>query len=97
MAAVITFLPDALYQRFFCGKTVFLYPANIFFCFLFYDRAFGVRAVSLNAEWAPPGGAKWVEKDFEAEMKKLEKEAADRLDAKIQELETNVMNAGKSK
>jgi mRNA-degrading endonuclease RelE of RelBE toxin-antitoxin system len=51
----------------------------------------------LNAEWSPANGAKWVEKDFESEMKKMEKEAAERLDAKIKELEANIATAGKSK
>lgn len=60
-------------------------------------RSFGVRTTTLNAEWAPPSGSKWVEKDFEADIKKLEKEATERLDAKIRELESNVANTGKSK
>jgi mRNA-degrading endonuclease RelE of RelBE toxin-antitoxin system len=38
---------------------------------------------------------KWEEKDFEAEIKKLEKEAESRLDAKIKELEANIEKVGK--
>jgi mRNA-degrading endonuclease RelE of RelBE toxin-antitoxin system len=38
---------------------------------------------------------KWEEKDFEAEIKKLEKEAEARLDAKIKELEANLEKVGK--
>lgn len=38
---------------------------------------------------------KWEEKDFESEINKLEKEAADRLDAKIKELEGNIETVGK--
>mmetsp|Transcript_15992 Transcript_15992/g.35590 ORF Transcript_15992/g.35590 Transcript_15992/m.35590 type:complete len:81 (-) Transcript_15992:336-578(-) len=55
------------------------------------------RSVSLNAEteeWtAPP---EWKEKDFEAQIKKLEKEAEERLDTKIDELKRNIATAGKS-
>eukprot|EP00562_Extubocellulus_spinifer_P029785 CAMPEP_0178721182 /NCGR_PEP_ID=MMETSP0699-20121125/24167_1 /TAXON_ID=265572 /ORGANISM="Extubocellulus spinifer, Strain CCMP396" /LENGTH=86 /DNA_ID=CAMNT_0020371759 /DNA_START=476 /DNA_END=737 /DNA_ORIENTATION=+ len=58
----------------------------------------GLRpSVSLNAEteeWtAPP---EWKEKDFEAQIKKLEKEAEERLDTKIDELKRNIATAGKS-
>ena len=55
------------------------------------------RSVSLNAEtaeWtAPP---EWKEKDFEAQIKKLEKEAEERLDTKIDELKRNIASTGKS-
>ena len=43
----------------------------------------------------PSDGSKWVEKDFESEITKLEKEAEERLDAKIKELEANVESVGK--
>lgn len=56
---------------------------------------FGVRAAALSAEWKPTDGMKWEEKDFEAEIKKLEKEAESRLDAKIKELEANIEKVGK--
>jgi len=57
--------------------------------------AFGVRATALSAEWQPSDGMKWEEKDFEQEIKKLEKEAESRLDAKIKELEANIEKVGK--
>jgi cytochrome c556 len=56
---------------------------------------FGVRT-SLNAEaWKPKEGMKWEEKDFESDMKKLEKEATERLDKKIEELKSNIATVGK--
>jgi hypothetical protein len=58
-------------------------------------RPFGV-SVALSAEapaWAAP--ADWSEKDFEAEIKKLEADAEKRLDAKIAELMGNIEKAGK--
>jgi hypothetical protein len=55
---------------------------------------FGVRT-ALSAEWEPADGSKWVEKDFAAEITKLEKEAEERLDEKIEELKGNVANVGK--
>lgn len=60
-----------------------------------FHSAFGVRATALSAEWQPAEGMKWEEKDFEAEIKKLEKEAESRLDAKIKELEANIEKVGK--
>lgn len=52
------------------------------------------RTVAMSmAEWAPADG-KWEEKDYEAELSKLEKEAEDRLDAKIAELMTKVETTG---
>mmetsp|Transcript_14658 Transcript_14658/g.20017 ORF Transcript_14658/g.20017 Transcript_14658/m.20017 type:complete len:85 (+) Transcript_14658:175-429(+) len=61
------------------------------------SRAFVSQRVALNAEpeWSPPEGMKWEEKDFEAEIKKLEKEAEERLDDKIAELMSNVEKTGK--
>ena len=56
---------------------------------------FGVRnSIAVAAEWKPSGGEKWEEKDFEAELKKLEKEAEDRLDAKIAEMISKVETTG---
>ena len=55
------------------------------------------RVSALNAEdWTAPEGSKWVEKDFEADIKKLEKEAEERLDDKIAQLKGNVASVGKS-
>lgn len=51
------------------------------------------RAVALSAEWNPQDG-KWEEKDYEAELKKLEKEAEERMDAKIAELMSKVETTG---
>lgn len=56
---------------------------------------FGARTSALSAEWKPAEGMKWVEKDFAAEISKLEKEAEKRLDEKIKELEGNIANVGK--
>ena len=55
------------------------------------------RSVSLSAEtaeWTAP--AEWKEKDFESQIKKLEKEAEERLDTKIDELKRNIASTGKS-
>lgn len=63
-------------------------------------RPFGTfgtsTAVFADPEWAPADGYKWEEKDFESEIKKLESEAEDRLDAKIKELEGNVATVGQN-
>jgi len=48
-----------------------------------------VASTQLSAEWAPSDG-KWEDKDFENDIKKLEKEAEERLDAKISEMMANV-------
>eukprot|EP00979_Chaetoceros_neogracilis_P012884 scaffold3524_cov279-Chaetoceros_neogracile.AAC.23 len=56
--------------------------------------AFGVRT-ALNAEWEPADGSKWVQTDFEKEINKLEKEAEERLDAKVEELKSNIASVGK--
>ena len=58
---------------------------------------FGVARsqTSLSAEdWKPTGGEKWVEQDFETELKKLEKETEKRLDAKISEMVAKVESTG---
>mmetsp|Transcript_4302 Transcript_4302/g.2588 ORF Transcript_4302/g.2588 Transcript_4302/m.2588 type:complete len:82 (-) Transcript_4302:58-303(-) len=60
------------------------------------SSTFGVRTASaLSAEWEPAEGMKWEETDFESAINKLEKEAEDRLDAKIKELEANIASVGK--
>mmetsp|Transcript_23745 Transcript_23745/g.33185 ORF Transcript_23745/g.33185 Transcript_23745/m.33185 type:complete len:80 (-) Transcript_23745:323-562(-) len=51
-------------------------------------------STALKAEWTPPEGTKWVEKDFEADINKLEKEAEERMDAKIKELTGNIASTG---
>ena len=51
-------------------------------------------STSLSAEWSPPESAKWEEKDFESDLKKLEKEAEERLDAKISEMMSKVESTG---
>lgn len=47
----------------------------------------------MSAEWAPSDG-KWEEKDYESELKKLEKEAEERLDAKIAEMMAKIETTG---
>ena len=43
------------------------------------------------------GMAGWKETDYEAELKKLEKEAEERLDAKIEEMMTKIEATGAGK
>jgi hypothetical protein len=50
--------------------------------------------VTLSAEWAPPADGKWEDKDYESELKKLEKEAEERLDAKISEMMAKIETTG---
>jgi len=50
--------------------------------------------MAAESKWAPAEGEKWEEKDFESELKKLEKEAEDRLDAKIAELKSKIETTG---
>jgi hypothetical protein len=62
-----------------------------------YHSRFGVaRQIVLSAEpaWAPPADAKWEEKDFEGEIQKLEKEADERMDAKIAEMMSKIDSTG---
>eukprot|EP00594_Rhizosolenia_setigera_P004049 CAMPEP_0178952508 /NCGR_PEP_ID=MMETSP0789-20121207/7874_1 /TAXON_ID=3005 /ORGANISM="Rhizosolenia setigera, Strain CCMP 1694" /LENGTH=81 /DNA_ID=CAMNT_0020633607 /DNA_START=79 /DNA_END=324 /DNA_ORIENTATION=- len=60
-------------------------------------RPFGTStAVFAEPKWEPAEGYKWEEKDFESEIKKLESEAEDRLDAKIKELEGNIATVGQN-
>lgn len=58
------------------------------------NSAFGVRT-ALSAEWTPAEGDSWKETDFEGDLKKLEKEAEERLASKIAELEGNIQSVGK--
>ena len=51
-------------------------------------------STALKAEWEPPAGEKWEEKDYEAEIAKMEKEAEERLDAKIAEMMAKVETTG---
>jgi hypothetical protein len=69
----------------------------LFPIYIFYHFRFGVaRQIALSAEpaWAPPADAKWEEKDFEGEIQKLEKEADERMDAKIAEMMSKIDNTG---
>ena len=74
--------------------------SNFFsFCSPFIDNRFTViRQTALAAEptWAPPKDTKWEEKDFEAEITKLEKEAEARMDAKVAELKAKIESTGKA-
>jgi hypothetical protein len=59
------------------------------------NRLFGVVSqLNAEAEWVPKEG-KWEEKDFESQMKKLEKEAEERLTEKVSEMMRNVESVGK--
>eukprot|EP00566_Odontella_aurita_P024092 CAMPEP_0113574406 /NCGR_PEP_ID=MMETSP0015_2-20120614/27131_1 /TAXON_ID=2838 /ORGANISM="Odontella" /LENGTH=107 /DNA_ID=CAMNT_0000477543 /DNA_START=223 /DNA_END=546 /DNA_ORIENTATION=+ /assembly_acc=CAM_ASM_000160 len=59
-------------------------------------RTFVRTALQAEAEWTPADGAKWTETDWEGKLDKLQKEAEDRLDDKIQDLMRNVESTGKS-
>lgn len=71
---------------------------ELFFCLFIPILRFIYRlsvSTSLSAEkWSPPEGGKWEEKDFESDLKKLEKEAEERLDAKISEMMSKVESTG---
>jgi hypothetical protein len=54
-------------------------------------------AIAAEPKWAPADGAKWDEKDYEKELQKLEKEAEDRLDKKIDELMKKIETTGAAK
>ena len=80
----------------FSFKNVICLTNNLSFSpSLYIHSTFGVRTSALSAEWEPADGSKWVEQDFEAQINKLEKEAEERLDAKIKELEANIETVGK--
>lgn len=66
------------------------------------DNVPGVRSrrhspnVRTLDDWKPAEGLdKWEEPDFESDIAKLEKEAEERLDAKIAELQGNIDSVGK--
>ena len=54
---------------------------------------FGV-STKLAAEWKPAEGAKWEETNFEKEITKLEKEAEERMEKKIEELKSKIGATG---
>ena len=61
-------------------------------------RSFGMSRTAIFSEdpkWEPAEGMKWEEKDFEAEIKKLETEATERLDEKIADMMKNIESTGK--
>jgi len=61
-------------------------------------RSFGMSRTAIFSEepkWEPAEGMKWEEKDFEAEIKKLEKEATERLDEKVADMMKNIESTGK--
>ena len=53
-------------------------------------RAF-VSKTALSAEWEK----NWKEYDFEKDLQKLEKEAEERMNEKVDELMRNIANSGK--
>ena len=72
------------------------WKTNKFDLFFFLFR-FGVRpCTTLSSEWKPQEGEGWEEKDYESEIEKLEKEAEDRLEAKIAEMMSKVEVTGAS-
>jgi hypothetical protein len=54
-------------------------------------------ALRAEAAWSPKDAAGWKETDYESELKKLEKEAEERLDAKIEEMMTKIEATGAGK
>lgn len=61
--------------------------------FILCHRPTVSRTTSLAAEWKPADGD-WKEKDYEKELAKLEKEAEERLDAKIAEMMAKIETTG---
>jgi hypothetical protein len=49
-------------------------------------------AVAAEPKWAPP--TEWVDKDYEAELAKLEKEAEERLEAKVKDMMSKIETTG---
>jgi hypothetical protein len=49
-------------------------------------------AVAAEPKWTPT--SEWVEKDYEAELAKLEKEAEERLEAKVKEMMSKIETTG---
>jgi len=52
--------------------------------------------MSVQAEpaWAPADGEEWKETNYEMEIQKLEKEAEERLDAKVSEMMGKIETTG---
>ena len=48
------------------------------------------KTTALNAEWEKD----WKETNYEADIQKLQKEAEERLDKKIEELKANIASTG---
>ena len=71
----------------FSLSIVFLFPWNND-CFLLHRVA--LPKTALNAEWEKD----WKETDFEGDLSKLQKEAEERLDEKIAELNANIAKTG---
>lgn len=105
----ICFEKKARSSQIFCkldSSTLTMFRSVVFFAavagvsaFVPTTPSFGVAqrtVVSAEPVWTPPEGTKWEEKDFEADIKKLEEEAAERMDAKISELMGNIESTGKS-
>lgn len=86
-----------LFPSFFCCCWLNLNLDNLSSYFKNKQHRFGVTTnqpkAALAAEsWTAP--ADWKEQDFESEMKKLEKEAEDRLDGKVAELMSKIETTG---
>jgi hypothetical protein len=62
-----------------------------------YRFAMPASALRAEASWSPKDAAAWKETDYESELKKLEKEAEERLDAKIEEMMTKIEATGAGK
>jgi len=57
-----------------------------------------VQSSALSAETSSaPTGEQWKETDYEAELTKLEKEAEERMDAKISEMMSKIETTGSEK
>jgi len=74
---------------------IFLTQTSISLFFIHLSRFGVIRQTALAAEpaWSPP--ADWKEQDFEAELTKLEKEADERMEAKVAELMSKIETTGK--
>jgi hypothetical protein len=88
----------ALHRSVFCSSFV-SGDSRLIISLDFNCRFEVIRQTAIAAEpkWAPSDGAKWDEKDYEKELKKLEKEAEDRLDKKIDELMKKIETTGAAK
>lgn len=56
----------------------------------YYTHRVALPKTALNAEWEKD----WKELDFEGDLSKLQKEAEERLDEKIAELNANIAKTG---